>query len=79
VGIGWGGGRRFGGIGFDSGRQISAYDEGLLVIDLIDASALLWRGTGTARADQHATPEEITKGIYDTVDKILAQFPPLPR
>lgn len=81
VGIGWGGGRRFGGIGVDSGRQISAYDEGLLVIDLNDASenALLWRGTGTARVDQHATPEEITKGIYETVDKILSQFPPLPR
>lgn len=81
VGFGWGGGSRFGGIGVDTGRHISAYDEGLLVIDLNDASKadLLWRGTGTARVDQHSTPEEITKGIYEAVEKILSQFPPLPK
>jgi len=81
VGFGWGSHRRFGGIGMDTGRYISEYDEGLLVIDLNDASKgdLLWRGTGAARVDQHSKPEEITKGINQAVEKILSQFPPLPR
>ncbi len=81
VGFGWGSRRRFGGIAVDTGRYISEYDEGVLVIDLNDASKgdLLWRGTGTARVNQHSKPEEITKGVNEAVEKILSQFPPLPK
>lgn len=81
VGFGWGGRSRFGGIGVDSGRHISEYDEGVLVIDLTGASNgdLLWRGTGTARVDRHSTPEEITKWVNEAVERILSQFPPLPK
>ena len=83
VGIGFGRGSRgrYGGIGIDSGRNISEYDEGLLVIDLNDASKgdLLWRGSGTARVDQHSQPEEITKRVSEAVEKILSQFPPPPK
>ena len=81
VGFGWGSRSRYGGIGLDTGRYISEYDEGVLVIDLNDASKgdLLWRGTGTARVNQHSKPEEITKGVNEAVEKILSQFPPLPK
>ena len=81
VGFGLGSSGRFGGIGVDTGKDISEYDESVLVIDLNDASKgdILWRGTGTARVNQHAKPEEITRGINEVVDKILSQFPPLPR
>lgn len=78
--FGWGNRGRIGGIGIDTGRYISEYDEGMLVIDLKDASKgdLLWRGTGTALVDQHSKPEKITKEINEMVKKILFQFPPLP-
>jgi hypothetical protein len=83
VGVGFGMGSRgsFGGIGVSTGRDISEYDEGVLVIDLKDASKgdLMWRGTGTAVVDQHAKPEEVTKGVHEAVEKILSQFPPLPK
>jgi len=81
VGFGWGSRGRIGGIGVDTGRYIGEYDEGMLVIDLNDASkgGLLWRGTGTARVDQHSEPEEITKRVNEGVEKILSQFPPLPK
>ncbi len=83
VGVGFGRGSRgrYGGIGVESGSNISQYDEGMLVIDLNDASKgdLLWRGTGTARVSQHSKPEEITKGVNEAVEKILSQFPPLPK
>jgi len=81
VGFGWGSRGHMGGIGVDTGRYISEYDEGMLVIDLIDASNddLLWRGTGTTLVDQHAKPEEVTKGVNAAVKKILSQFPPLPK
>jgi len=81
VGFGWGRHGRFGGIGVDTGRYISEYDEGVLVIDLTDASQgdLLWRGTGSARVNQHAKPEAVTKEVNAAVEKILSQFPPLPK
>jgi hypothetical protein len=83
MGVGFGLGSRgsFGGVGVSSGRDISEYDEGVLVIDLKDASSgdLMWRGTGTAVVKQQSKPEEITKGVNEAVEKILSQFPPLPK
>jgi len=81
VGFGWGSRHRYGGIGVDTGRYISEYDEGELVIDFKDGfkGDLLWRGIGTARIDLYAKPEEITKGVNAVVEQILSQFPPLPK
>ena len=77
-GLGGGSGGAFTGIGVDSGGRVREYDEGLLVIDLVDSSKkdLLWRGTGTSRVSQHANPENAVKDINETVEKILSQFPP---
>jgi hypothetical protein len=77
-GFGSGGGGAYTGMGVNSGGRVNEYDEGLLVIDLMDAATgdLLWRGTGTARVDQHSKPEESVKDINEVVEKILAQFPP---
>ncbi len=41
--------------------------------------SLLWRGTGTTRVNQRAKPEENVMGINAWVEKILSQFPPLPK
>ncbi len=78
VGFGFGRGGSFGGIGIGSGYDVTEYDEGLLVIDMIHAGNgdLLWRGIGTRREQQHSDPEKRTKSVNETVDKILAQFPP---
>jgi len=85
VGVGFGFGMgsrgRYGGFGVDTGRYINEYDEGLLVIDVTDTSesALWWRGIGTTRINQHSKPGEITKWVNEAVDKILSQFPPMPK
>lgn len=81
VGIGGGSGGRFGGVGVNSGGSIREYDEGFLAIDLNDVSkkSLLWRGTGTTRVNQRTKPEENVTGINAWVEKILSQFPPLPK
>ena len=79
-GFGFGSGSRgsYGGIGLNSGGSVREYDEGLLLIYLLDGfnEDLLWRGIGTTRVDQHTEPEEAVKYINEVVEKILSQFPP---
>ncbi len=81
IGFGFGSAGTFGGIGLSSGADVTEYDEGMLVIDVIHAGngELMWRGIGTRREFQHSEPEKRTKRINETVDKILAQFPPQPK
>ena len=54
------------------------YDEGTLLIDVIDPATmqLLWRGSGTGVVDPQASPEKREQRINDAVDQILAGFPP---
>jgi hypothetical protein len=70
----WG---RYGGAG---NIDVSQYDEGTLLIDVIDMNKkeLVWRGTGTGVIDPNATVEERTANINNAVAQILAQFPPTP-
>lgn len=81
VGFGTGGRGRYGGIGINTGSSIRAYDEGLLVIDILgtDPDDLLWRGKATQRISQHSDPEKMTTNVNETVEKILSQFPPEPK
>lgn len=77
-GFGVGSYGRHGGIGIGTGNNVSEYDEGALVIDMVDpdSEALLWRGTGTQRFMEYADPEKTIEDINALVEKILAQFPP---
>jgi len=70
----WG---RYGGTG---NIDVSQYDEGTLIIDVIDMNKkeLVWRGTGKGAIDPNATVEERTANINNAVAQILAQFPPTP-
>jgi len=72
-------GYRVGG-GWYGGPQTYAhdYDEGTLLIDVIDPATmqLLWRGSGTGVVDPQASPEKREQRINDAVDQILAGFPP---
>jgi hypothetical protein len=57
---------------------VHEYEEGVLLIDVIDPKTmkLLWRGTGTAVVDPTASPEKRERRINEAVDQILAEFPP---
>lgn len=60
------------------GVDVTQYDEGTLVIDIIDMAEqkLVWRGIGSGAMEQSPTVEERTENINNAVAKILAQFPP---
>ncbi len=69
---------RYGSVGIGTGTQVSAYDQGTLLIDITDPSndMLVWRGISTQTVSEHSDPEKTTKQVNETVEKILAQFPP---
>jgi len=77
-GFGFGSFSRHSAFGISSGSDISSYDEGFLVIDILDArdGATLWRGKGTRQVFIHTEPAMMTEQINETVHKILDQFPP---
>ena len=76
--VGYGRYGRYGGIGYGTGTEVREYEEGTLVIDLIDPATgkLIWRGTAQARVSSDQSPESSTKRINEAVEKVLAQFPP---
>lgn len=54
------------------------YDEGTLLLDVIqpETMQLLWRGSATATVRPSATPVERQKRINEAIEKILSKFPP---
>ena len=68
----------FGGVGLSSGSDVRAYDQGTLLIDITIplGDKLVWRGVATQSVSDHSSPDESTARINETVEKILAQFPP---
>jgi hypothetical protein len=74
-GYGYYGRPGYGGMG---GVDVTQYDEGTLVIDVIDMAEnkLVWRGIGSGAMSQSPTVEERTKNINKAVAQILEQFPP---
>lgn len=69
---------RYGGVGMSTGSEIRAYDQGTLLIDVTIplGDQLVWRGISTQSVSEHSSPDESTVRINETVEKILAQFPP---
>lgn len=76
-GYGYGGYGRWG-YGGTGGVDVRQYDEGTLIIDIIDMSKkeLVWRGSGTGVISQSPSVEERTEKINNAVTEILGQFPP---
>jgi hypothetical protein len=69
----------WGGVSVGMGTSpVRTYDEGTLVIDVIDATSrqLVWRGTGTKALHGSATPADSSRDIHEAVNEILKQFPP---
>ena len=72
----WGYGRgRYGGGWGTSTASVNSYNEGTMVIDVIDAqrNELVWRGVANGAVDK---PESAQEKIPETVAKLLADFPP---
>ena len=58
--------------------EVREYEEGSVVLDIIDGSTkeLLWRGTARKTVDPDASPQQITKTVDEAVEKLLQSFPP---
>ena len=78
VGFGFGSYGRYGGVGISQGSDVRTYDEGLLVIDVLEPGSgkLFWRGQATFYVSEHSKPEDSTKEINNVIQKVLNQFPP---
>ncbi len=77
-GYGWGRWRR--GVVVVQDTQVREYDEGTLIIDIVDAASneLVWRGSAQARVDEGASSEQRSERIRNAVQKLLEGFPPQP-
>lgn len=60
------------------GVSVYEYEQGTLILDLIDAKTkkLIWRATAKAIISPAATPEKQTEKIKNAVNEILENFPP---
>ncbi len=57
--------------------EVSYYEEGTLVVDIVDAQKeeLVWRGMGTGIVKKRVDPDKMQKDIDEDVRAILADFP----
>jgi hypothetical protein len=76
TGYGYGRYGRYGGISTET--TVREYQEGTLLIDMIDPASkqLVWRGSGQARIREYSSPEDREKRINEAVKQILEEFPP---
>ena len=58
---------------------VTQYEEGTLLLDIVDSQTkkLIWRGTVSAVVDADAEPEKRKARIQEAVQKALADFPPV--
>lgn len=76
-GRGWGHyGGGYGGVATET--YVDQYDEGTLIIDIVDTGSqkLVWRGSTSARVSETDSPAERDERTRAAVDAILAKFPP---
>lgn len=74
VGYGWG----YGTLHTVEGTEVTSYEEGTLIVDVVEPAkmSLLWRGTARAAVERDRTPEQREARIREAVAKILEPFPP---
>jgi len=56
----------------------TSYDEGSMVIDLIEREGRerVWRGLGRTRMDASKTPSDVRRDIRDAVSEVMKGYPP---
>jgi Domain of unknown function (DUF4136) len=59
-------------------RMVREYDEGTLILDIVDAESrtLIWRGSARAEVRAAVAPETREARVREAVQRILEQFPP---
>ena len=64
---------------YGSYTDVSYYEEGTLVIDIISLKTkeLAWRGVGTGTLKEYNNPEKMQRDIDAAVAQILANYPPV--
>ena len=72
--------RYWGGYWGPEGISTNEYEEGLLILDFVDAKSnkVIWRGAAKAVIDNVNTPEKREALIKEAVQEILKNFPPKP-
>ena len=75
VGYGW----RHGYATAATGTEVTSYDEGTLIVDVVSSSSksLVWRGPSRAAVDPDRTPEQREAKIREAAFKIIEKFPPM--
>ncbi|WP_083232511.1 DUF4136 domain-containing protein [Endozoicomonas atrinae] len=65
------------GLGVSTDSRVQEYEEGSLIIDIIDPETkqVVWRGRSRARIQEDLSPEQRTARINEAVAKILEGFP----
>lgn len=60
------------------GVSVYEYEQGTLILDVVDAKTrkLIWRATAKAIVSTESTPQKQTKKIRNAVQEILENFPP---
>jgi hypothetical protein len=79
-GYGWYG-PGYGGMGMGSSTTyVNEWDEGTLIIDIIDAkrNELMWRGSAEAELKKNQDATEGQQALNDILVRLLAPFPPAP-
>jgi len=70
----------YGGLGgvYSPDVYVRYYDEGTVVLDIIDPKTrnLVWRGSAQSRVDDSDTPEERDARVNEAYRRILERFPP---
>lgn len=66
------------GVGFDRNTRAVRYNEGMMMIDMLDAKSnrLVWRGIAELTLSENPTQKEVDKRVRDAVRKTLDQYPP---
>lgn len=79
-GYGWGWYGGWAGPGMaTSTTYVNSWNEGTLIIDIVDAkeNKMVWRGSAQGEVDEHKDdPQAMQAGLNDAVTKMMATFPP---
>lgn len=60
---------------------VDEYEEGTLILDVVDAASnkLVWRGTAQAELSENPSEQKRQDRTQEAVEKILERFPPEPK
>jgi len=66
------------GVGFNRNTRAVNYNEGMMMIDMLDAKSnqLVWRGIAELTLSENPTTDEVDKRVRSAVRKVLDQYPP---